>query len=87
MSNGEGIGVDVLLDAIDTCIHHNEKATEEQKRMPSPLCGIHTDSIIVLLRCEKHRLLRSRTLVRWGAIGSLVAGFVVTAIYIIEKVT
>lgn len=83
MSNGSGIGVDVLVDELDECI---EKLKDEKNhKKPSTLCGIHGQAILVLCRVERYRMLRFRRAFRFGAITSSVIGLVSALIYAAVK--
>jgi hypothetical protein len=83
MSNGN-VGVDVLIEEIDSAIESSTKATSEKQ--PTPLCNIHNTSIITLLRCEKYRLIRSRKVIKWGAIGSIIGGGLAAILYVAERI-
>ena len=82
MSNGN-IGVDVLLDEIDDCIERLKECSKEKQ--PSPLCVIHEQSIVTLLRVEKYRLQRFKRMFRWTAITSSIIGLIASAVYAAVK--
>lgn len=81
-NGGSQIGINVLLDEIDDSIQQLKNNAEKK---PTPLCAIHEQSLITLLRCEKHRLMHTRKIAVWSTIAGLASGSVATIIYAVAK--